>query len=82
MATSANVFPHITPAGLSVEAPLSVAKQVGAVIKQCHTLRGAREALQSSGSPFVDWMVYVGGNHIALHRASGLSRVALITVQS
>lgn len=57
----------------------SVLAKIGDQIKGCESLREVAESLRFESSPFHDWMIYEGGNHVAIHKASGLSRVAIVT---
>lgn len=56
----------------------SIAAQVGGLIQGCETLGEVYEVLCFETSPFKDWMIYKGGNHVAIHKAAGLARCALI----
>jgi len=58
----------------------TIAAQIGGQIQGCETLSDVALSLRFESSPFHDWMIYEGGNHVALHKQAGLSRVALITI--
>ena len=55
------------------------AAQIGAQIQGCETLDDVVMSLQFESSPFRDWLIYKGGNHVAVHRFSGALRTAIIT---
>lgn len=58
-----------------IECYVGFRSQVRRTLKGCQNLYEAEIALMKE---FPGWFVYHGGNHVALHAASGSPRVALI----